>query len=205
MKRLTAILIVGAVFASASAWAKEYGDAGTIEVGGTVAFGSRTTKLTDKDTDEDAVDESSTTIDVSPEVSYFVMPGVAVLGRIGIGMTDTDDKLFDEKSSSQDMEIGVGGAYLLNLGKARVGPGLLVRYISETEAFEDDTGEDETTLTGQGVTAGGLLKLPIGGGGVITAALFLDYDMLQAEFEGGGEADVTRMTFGTTVGASIWF
>ena len=50
----------------------------------------------------------------------------------------------------------------------------------------------------------GVAKLPIGGGGVITAALFVDYDMLKEDFE-GAKADITRTTIGTSVGVSVWF
>lgn len=208
MKRTAAILTAGALLASGSAWAKDYGDAGTIEVGGTASFGSRTTKLTESESsipgDQDVADETSTTIDISPEVTFYLLPGLALLGSIGIGTDSTDDKAFDNKSTSQSMNVGVGAGYFLPIGKARIGPGARLKYISETQTDDDGTSKEEATLTGQGVTVAGVAKLPIGGGGVITAALFMDYDMLKADSD-GAKADVTRTTVGTSVGVSIWF
>lgn len=208
MKRTAAILTAGALLASGSALAKDYGDAGTIEVGGTVGFGSSTTKMHETESavpgDQDTVDESSTTIDLSPEVTFYLLPGLALLGSIGIGMDSTDDKLDDSKNSSQDMRIGVGAGYLLPIGKSRIGPAARLNYISGTDTDDDGTTKTETKVTGQGVTVAGVAKLPIGGGGVITAALFMDYDMLKSDTE-GSKADVTRTTIGTSVGVSIWF
>jgi hypothetical protein len=208
MKRTAAILTAGALLASGSAWAKDYGDAGTIEIGGNVSFGSSTTKFTETESaipgDQDTVDETGTAIDVSPEVTFFLLPGLALFGNLGLGMSTTDDKLDDSKTTGQDMRVGVGAGYLLPIGKSRIGPAARLNYISESETDDSGGTKTETTLTGQGVTVAGVAKLPIGGGGVITAALFVDYAMLAADAD-GAKADVTRTTIGTSVGVSIWF
>ena len=208
MKKVAAMVVAGTLMASGSAMAKDYGDAGTIELGGTVAFGSSTTKMTESESaipgDQDTVDESATEIAIQPELTFYLLPGLALLGSVGVGMESFDNKLDDSKQTTQTLNVGVGAGYFLPIGKSRIGPGVRLKYISETDKFDDGTDETESTLAGQGVTVAGIVKLPIGGGGVITGSLYVDYDMLKAD-DDGAKADVTRTTIGTAVGVSVWF
>lgn len=214
MKRnVTAVLVTGALLASGSAFAKDYGDAGTIELGGNLQFLSSTTKLED---DEGVLtsktDRTATDMQIGPSISYYLAGGLPIIADIGIGMESSKDNEDDSTEDTQTIRFAVGSGYFLKIGAARIGPAALIGYRSETTKTKDDDGaggtvESETTYTGQELVAGGVAKLPIGGGGVITAALFLQYGMGEEEIKDapGDPTEVTTVGFGTSIGVSVWF
>lgn len=204
MKRLTTVVALTTMLCSGSAWAKEYGDAGTIDITGNVRFAQTTTKMTETETDADTEDNSSTDIELMPEVAFFLLPGVAILGSLELSQDSFKDNLDDSSSTSQDMAVRVGGAYLLSVGTARIGPALRVGYIT-TNTKEEFGGDDsEAKTSGPTVQLGGLMKLPIGSGGVVTAALTAEQEMLTFDFD-GNEGDQTNTTLGLSLGVGIYF
>ena len=206
MRRVATVIATGLLLSSGSALAKDYGDAGTIELGGNVFFESTSTKLEDDDNNF-KTDESGTDITLAPDVFYYLMPGLPIIGGIELGMENQKDNEDDSTSATTGFGVGVGTGYFVKVGAARLGPAAQLRFSQETTKTDDGAGvETETTLSGPGVRLGALAKLPIGSGGVITAGLFMNYDTLKEKVKDvDGETDVTSMSFGTTVGVSVWF
>ena len=205
MKRLASVLAAATLLASGSAHAKDYGDAGVIEIGGSVGFSNTTTTMTDDDSDEDVVDETSTGISISPDIYYYLAPGLPLVASLSLGMDSTKDEIFEETTNDTDVEAAIGAGYLVPVGKARIGPLAQAKFISRSSKSDsDEFGDSESTQSGPGVRLAGVAKMPVESGGVITAGLFVDYNMLAYESE-GYESDITEMNIGVAVGFGVWF
>ena len=205
MKRLTTILMTGALLGSGTAWAKDYGDSGTIDLSGNFGFTQRTVKMTETETDADSLDDTNTDIEIQPEVAFFLLPGLAILGSASVSQSTLKDNLEDDTSSDQRISIQAGGGYLLGVGTARLGPFLKVGFIQGSSKSDFGGTDAEDTYSGPSVQLGGAMKLPVGSGGVITAALMLEQNMLKYEYEGGVEADVTETGVIMSLGVGVWF
>lgn len=199
--RLMAAVAIATLAAPASVHAKEYGKAGTIELGGSFSAGTSTVELED-----DAGDKTKTTnsgLSIGPDVGFFLLPGIELIGALRLGYEIEDDDTVTDTTSS--LGLGVGGGILLPVGRARIGPQMLLTYTSQTQTSKDtsDDTETEVTFVGPGVRLQGVAKLPIGEGGIITAGLYMEY----FELEIGGDADDTQThtEFGTAVGFSVYF
>lgn len=200
MTRTTCAVVAAfaaSLLAAAPASARDYGEAGTIELGGGLSIGNTT-----QDFDNGGKD-TRTDITISPEVGYFVMDGLIVLGTLGLGMSSVDYE-GDEKDESTDISVGAGAGYLLPVGIARIGPAARVRYIMDEFKSTSGGTTSTTDVTGMGFDIAGVAKLPVGSGGVITASLFYSMENLTAK-SGGAEGDLDRTAIGTSVGFSIFF
>lgn len=167
------------------AMSKEYGDAGTFEVGGQFHLGSSTKKYDKADV---KIEMQDTTI--QPNAGFFVTDSIQVIGDLTISNYKVDD------TDGNRFALGVGAGYLLKVGALRVGPEVLVRYYNEK--FGD------TTENGPGAALQGALKVPIGTGGLLTASAGLSFFTATAK-SGGAKDDVTTQSFDTLVGFAIWF
>ena len=205
MKRASAILMAGALLASGSTNAKDYGDAGTIELGGNLSFVSASSKTEDKDINF-KTDNSSTDVSLEPEISYFLIGGLPLFVGLDVGMNSSKDNEADTTEDTTGFGLNLGTGYLLKIGKARLGPAISLGFSQETTKVDDGTNETERTRSGPGVTVAGLAKLPIGSGGVITAGLFVENKMHTEKIKDvDGEADITTLSFGTSIGVSVFF
>ena len=204
----TTATVAALLLVTGSASAKEYGKVGTIELGGTFAGGSTTSDFDEGDVLAESK-ETQTDIQIRPGIGFFLVPGIALVGELGLETRSLKVDGSDRIDNTQDISLAVGGALLLPVGKARIGPQLMLAYTSNTSKVDDGAGNETTqTYTGPGVRIAGVAKMPVGEGGVITAGLFAEYDTLAGKFEQGGiEADSERIDtgFGTLVGFSIYF
>jgi len=206
MKRASTILMAGALLASGSAYAKDYGDSGTIELGGNLQFVSSSSKTEDKDINF-KTDNSSTDITLEPEVSFFLLGGLPLFVGLELGMNSSKDNEAETSQDTTKFGLNLGTGYLVKIGKARIGPAVALGFSQETRKSDNGPGADsEVTRSGPGVTIAGLAKLPIGSGGVITAGLFVENQMLTEKIKDvDNEADVTTLSFGTSIGVSVFF
>lgn len=173
--------------------AREYGKFGTVEIGGSFNAGQTTVDFGDEG-------GKATTLagTVQPFAGIFVLPGFQVFANAEVGYANVKADGEDTGATSQTMGGGVGGAVLIGVGRARLGPSLAVRYIQET--FEPDGGEAVDVRVGPGAEVAGVAKLQIGGGGIITVAVFASHDLLENETDG-----FSRTAVGTRGGFSIYF
>lgn len=182
-----------AMLAPAAAQAREYGKFGTVEIGG--SFNAAQTTA-------DYGDEAPTTTtlggSVQPFVGLFVLPGFQVFANAEVGYANVKTEGQDEGDTAQTMAGGAGGAILIGIGKARLGPSLAIRYVEET--YTPDGGDKTDVRVGPGAEVAGLAKLSVGGGGIITIAVFASHDLLSNETD-----DFARTTIGTRGGFSIYF
>lgn len=172
--------------------AAEYGDFGTIEIGGSFAAASTTADFGD-------AGGKTTTLGgtVQPFAGLFVLPACQVFATAELGYSQVTPDGGDSVTS-QVMGGGVGGALLIGFGRARLGPALSVRYVQETLTPE---GEEAIHVrSGPGAEAAAMAKLQIGGGGIVTISVFASHDMLEDETD-----DFTRTAIGTRGAFSIFF
>lgn len=185
---------VALLLGAGTAHAREYGKFGTVEIGG--AFNAAQTTA-------DYGDEgggTTTTLGgtVQPFAGLFVLPGVQVFANAELGYANVKAEGDQDGTTSQTMGGGVGGAVLIGIGRARLGPSLAIRYVEESITLE---GGDKTNVrTGPGAEVAGVAKLQIGGGGIVTIAVFAGHDLLEDEVD-----SFTRTTIGTRGGFSIYF
>lgn len=193
MNRILPAAMLVLVLSAGSAHAREYGKFGTVEIGG--SFNAAQTTA-------DYGDEGGTTTTlggtVQPFAGLFVLPGVQVFANAELGYANVKAEGDQDGSTSQTMAGGVGGAVLIGIGRARLGPSLGIRYVEET--FTPEGGEKANVRVGPGAELAGVAKLQVGGGGIITVAVFAAHDLLEDEAD-----SFTRTTVGTRGGFSIYF
>ena len=205
MKRI--ILAAGLMLTSTTALAKDYGDSGTIEIGGDVSFASTASKTEDKDVDFKQ-DTSGTAMELQPSLYYYLLDGLPLIVSLELSSESSTDNESDPKETdtTTGFGIGLGTGYFLKVGKARIGPAISFGFGNETQTSKAGSAETEVTRSGPEVTIGGLAKLPVGTGGVITAGLFIEQEMQKEKVKDvDGEADVTTTSIGTSVGFSVFF
>lgn len=193
MKLVPVALAAAFLLSAGTAHAREYGKFGTVEIGGSFNAAQTTTDFGDEG-------GKSTTLGgtVQPFAGIFVLPGVQVFANAEVGYANVKAEGEDEGATSQIMAGGAGGAVLIGIGRARLGPSLAVRYVEET--FTPPGGDAVDVRVGPGAEAAALAKLQIGGGGIITVAVFASHDLLENESDG-----FSRTTVGTRGGFSIYF
>ena len=187
-----AAALIATLLAGREARAGEYGDFGTIEIGGSFSAASTTADF------GDAGGKTTTMAGtLQPFAGLFVLPACQVFatGEIGYSQVTPDG---GESLTSQTVGAGLGGALLIGFGRARLGPALSVRYVQETLTPE---GQDAIHVrSGPGAEAAAMAKLRIGGGGIVTISVFASHDMLEDETD-----DFTRTAVGTRGAFSIYF
>lgn len=206
MRRM-AFLAAGLMLTSTTALAKDYGDSGTIEIGGDVSFASTSSKTEDKDVDFKQ-DSSGTAMEVQPSLYYYLLDGLPLIVSLELTSESSTDNESDPKETdtTTGFGLGLGTGYFLKIGKARIGPAISLGFANETQKSKAGSAETEVTRSGPEVTIGGLAKLPVGTGGVITAGLFIENEMQTEKVKDvDGEAEVNTLSIGTSVGFSVWF
>lgn len=181
-----------ALLATRDAQAGDYGDFGTIEIGGSFSAASTTADFGD-------TGGKTTTLagTLQPFAGLFVLPACQVFATAEIGYSQVTPDGGDS-ITSQVMGGGIGGALLLGFGRARVGPALSVRYVQETLTPE---GEEAIHVrSGPGAEAAAMAKLQIGGGGIVTVSVFASHDILEDETD-----NFSRTAIGTRGAFSIFF
>lgn len=168
----TALLLFGAT----SAHAKEYGDPGTVSITGVVDFNDTTRDLDDGGTTK------TTRIEVRPEIGFYLMEHLEVIGGLELESETEDDE--GDKTTKTGFGVNVGAGYFFEAGRTHLGPVVLLGYGTETE--KDDADDLETTTSGPGASVQLQLKTVVGGGGLITLGLGYDYDQLDLELKSGG-------------------
>src|SRR5688572_14741484 len=133
MRKILAVMAVLSV--PAMAQAADYGKAGVIEVGGAIAIQNDSTAVKPKGGTETTT--TVTSIELAPEVGYFLMDQLELIGRLAITSSSTDDET--TKSSSSGFGLGVGAAYMLPMGGIHVGPRGTLGFASATSGSEGDT------------------------------------------------------------------
>lgn len=206
MKTTTA-LAASCVFllAPASAFAEGYGKPGQIEAGGLFSIESETQTLKLDAPGADEIKITNTTLLLAPTVGYFVADGVQVIGQLELGQISSKLEGDSDPNNATLIILGAGGGYFLDLGVARVGPQLLLRY--GTFTFSDGD-EFESSSTGFGAQLGAFVKLPINSGGVLQAGLVYDHLQVTDTTEDAGvefEEEGTETQIGVRVGFSVYF
>ena len=195
---LAAILATPAI-----ASAENYGSPGQIEAGGFFGIASQTI-TTEPEGGEEATD-TVTVIQMDPTVGYYVADGLEVLGTLTLTNASIKFDGADDPVTLNVIGLGAGAGYFVDLGAARIGPQVVVRYLTGTFDFGGDLKQTDQFI---GAQAGAFAKLPIGGGGVLAAGLVFDYDMMTRKFELGSaeaEAEGTETQFGARVGYFVFF
>ncbi len=199
MRGPKAILVAVAMLPVApAAEAKEYGATGTLELGGALNAGRTTQDF------EDNTEGSRTFVRVSPMVGLFLLPGIQLVAT-GEWANESETFPGDEGSSeARHVGLGAGGAILLPFGKARLGPQLLLH--GNKVEIETKVGDETVDVegTGPGASLSGVVKLPIGSGGILEGALVFRSDLLEYE-SGGSSVKSSRTSIGTRVGVSLYF
>lgn len=200
MRKFSILAVMAVLAVPAMSQAADYGKAGVIEVGGEVAIRNDSTATKPKGGTETT--STTTSITLAPEVGYFLMDQLELLGRLAITSSSTDNE--GAKSSSSGFGLGVGAAYMLPMGGIHVGP-------RGTLGFRSDTiGDDDAKITYSGpeIRIGGVAKVPFGGGGALGAGLDITY--IPGSFSGSGDAkgfegDATLTGFGIGTSFSVFW
>ena len=191
------ILAVAAVLSIPSmAQAADYGKAGVIEVGGEVRIQSNSVAVK-----PDGGEEATTSImevTLAPEVGYFLMDQLELLGRLAIS-TSSSKPDGGDATTTNGFGLGVGAAYMLPMGGIHVGPRALLGFSSTTSGVEKDT----LTYSGPEIRIGGVAKVPFGGGGALGAGLDITYAPQSVSGAGAfkdakGSATTTGFGLGTS-------
>lgn len=189
--------------APAIASAADYGTPGQIEAGGFFGIASQT--ATTKPEGGDETKDSLTVIQLDPTVGYFISDGLELLGTLHLTNASLKFDGADDPVTLTQIGLGAGAGYFVNMGFARVGPQVLLRFGTDTTDFGSDTSLSDQRL---GAQVGAFAKLPVGGGGVLAAGLVFDYDTVGRKIEFGAldsESEGTETEFGARVGYLVFF
>lgn len=175
--KMTLVSAVLVLLGATTAQAKEYGDAGTISITGSVDINSNT-----KDLDDGGKTETMN-VGVRPEIGFYLMEHLELLGGLDLASSTEKDDAGD-KTTTTGVGLNVGAGYFFEAGRMHLGPVLLLGFGSETE--KDDAADTETTTSGPGASVQLQLKTVVGGGGLVTLGLGYDYEQLDVELKSGG-------------------
>lgn len=200
MRKFPILAVTAILGFPAFSFAADYGTAGVIEVGGSVAIQSDSTAVKPKGGEETTT--STTAITLAPEVGYFLMDKLELLGRLTFSSVSEDDET--TKSADSEFGLGVGAAYMLPMGGIHVGPRGTLGFSSRTSGVEDDT----LTVSGPEIMIGGVAKVPFGGGGALGAGLDITY--APQSLSGAGiykdvEGDATTTGFGLSTSFTVFW
>lgn len=194
--RKYSILVVAAVLGfPAMAFAGEYGTAGVIEVGGEVSLQNTSTATKPKGGSESTSTE--TAIRIAPEVGYFLMDQLELIGALRISSSSTGGD--GAKSSSSGFGLGVGAAYLIPLGGIHAGPRATLGFGSDSFSSGSGASKFKASSSGPEINLGGVAKVPFGTGGILGAGLNITY----APKSLGGDFKGTQTTTGFGLGTSF--
>lgn len=183
--------------------AEDYGKAGQLEAGGLFGIFSQTETIEPEGGGPEG-ENKFTAIVIDPTVGYFVSDGFELLGALRVQNISAEIEGFSDTITLNEIGLGAGAGYFVNVGVARIGPQAILRF--GTNAISaGDFKENDTTL---GAQVGAFAKVPIGGGGVIAAGLVVDYDTIARTTDNGVteyDSDGTSTQFGARVGYFVFF
>jgi len=198
--RKFSILAVAAVLGfPAMAFAGDYGTTGVIEVGGEVSIQSDSTAIKPKGGSEST--NTLTSIRLAPEVGYFLMDQLELIGALRISSSSTGGD--GAKSSSSGFGLGVGAAYLLPLGGIHAGPRATLGFGSDSVSSGEGAAKVEYSTAGPEINLGGVAKVPFGTGGILGAGLNITFapKSISGDFKG----DSTTTGFGLGTSFSVYW
>lgn len=200
--RKFSILAVAAALGFPAMASADYATTGVIEVGGEVAMQNDSRATKPKGGTEQTT--KTTTITLAPEVGYFLMDQLELLGRLAITSSSSDTE--GAKSSSSGFGLGVGAAYMLPVSTIYVGPRGMLGYSSATSGSEGDT----ITFSGPEIRIGGVAKVLFakGPGGILGAGLDITYAPQTLSGAGAfkdAEGDSTLTGFGISTSFSVYW
>ena len=210
MRKATLLLCAGMLLSATSARAemageggKEYGKAGIIDFGATFSGGTTTTEYDDAGEAND-----TTSVILAPTVAYFLIDSLALVGQLSVGIVNQDEG--GVKVDATGFGLGLGAAYLVNLGALHAGPAVLLRYDTLNAKVDLGPGlKGDFEESGPGATIAAIGKLPVGGGGLINLSLYYTQRMIDQSIDLGpalkSDDSGTDSTIGTSVGFSVYF
>ena len=201
MRKLSILAVAAALGFPAVAFG-DYATTGVIEVGGEVAIQSNSTAVKPKGGTETTT--KTTSITLAPEVGYFLMDQLELLGRLAITSSSSDDET--TKSTSSGFGLGVGAAYMLPVSTIYVGPRGTLGFTSATSGSEGDT----LTFSGPEIRIGGVAKVLFakGPGGILGAGLDITYAPQTLSGAGAfkdAEGDATLTGFGLSTSFTVYW
>ncbi len=184
-------LLVAAFLLTASvAEAREYGKAGTIAIGGRVGFTQTTNDF------EDSGKSESSTMTVGPEIGFYPADHLELIGSLEMTQSENDDT----NETVTDLRAGAGAGFFLEAGTLHLGPVVLLTYGQE----EREVGSSSETKTGPGASLSLQLRVPVSEGGLITAGIGYEYQMVDVD-AGGASDSGTRGRVRSSLGFSVYF
>lgn len=199
MRKILAVMAVLAV--PAVSQAADYGKAGVIEVGGAIAIQSDSIAVKPKGGEEGTT--KVMTMSIAPEVGYFLMDQLELLGRLSLENSSSEPEGGD-KTTTSGFGLGVGAAYMLPMGGIHVGPRGTLGFSTESSGVDSD----KLTYSGPEIRIGGVAKVPFGGGGALGAGLDITY--APQSLSGSGiykdvEGDATLTGFGLSTSFTVFW
>lgn len=205
MKRILFASALALVALPTAAFADEgFLKAGEIEVGGLLGIISETETYKPEGGEEEK--STLTGVAIQPEVAYFVMDGLGLIGRLDV--LSFSQKVEDADPTTQTrIGLGAGAGYYLPLGAGlRLGPQVILKFNQTTTTVPDFApGEDlEIAETGTGAEVGAFAKVAIGHGGIIAAGIALDYASISQNIE-LGSIEIKPTGAATNIGARVGY
>lgn len=202
MHKIPVLMVAAALAFPAVASAKDYATAGVIEVGGAIGFSSTAVTQDVDAPGAEATTTTTTSIELSPEVTYFLMDQLGLVGALVIDMNSTD---FDGDATASTNTIGlqVGAQYLFPVSNLHVGPDVRLGFMNIASSNDFGGSDSSSTTSGPAISIGGVAKVPFGGGGVLGVGLGLD--MLMGSTTTDPDAGVDISTTVTDIGLSTSF
>lgn len=192
--RKFSILAVAAVLGFPAMAFADYGTEGGIEVGGEVSLQNTSTATKPKGGSESTSTETS--IRLVPEVGYFLMQHVELIGALRISSSSTGGD--GAKSSASGFGLGVGAAYFIPLGGIHVGPRATIGFGSDSVSSGSGATKFKYSAAGPEINLGGVAKVPFGTGGILGAGLNITYAQKSISGDFKGSQTVTGFGLGTS-------
>lgn len=184
---------------------RRYGDARTLELGGSLDF------LTGRVTEKSSVSKTSAsgyTIDARPFVGYFVTPGFEIFGELIVQSSATN---FHDSGDTWETftELGAGGAYFFRRPSGvAFGPFARFQSYSLGNEAQDASGANfDFEERGWGGDAGLAVRVPIGPSALLSTSFSLYQTSYTWDYYPGGlgsKGDGARNGFDASVGVTMW-
>ena len=199
MRKILGLTVAASLAFPAVASAKDYATAGVIEVGGRVAFSNTSVSREVDAPGAEAEEETITDMELSPEVTYFLMDQLGLVGALTFATTS----LSEAEVSSSTVGLQVGAQYLFPVSSLHVGPDVRLGFAQQTTEF----GDAKETVSGPAISIGGVAKVPFGEGGILGVGLGLDMLMGSVTQDPDPGVDITenQTGFGLSTSFSVYW
>ena len=199
MRKLSILAVAAVLGFPAMAFAGDYGTTGVIEVGGEVSIQNDSVATKPKGGSETT--GTVTSIRLAPEVGYFLMDQLELIGALRISSSSTGGD--GAKSSSSGFGLGVGAAYLLPLGGIHAGPRATIGFGSDSVTQGEGAAKISYSAAGPEINLGGVAKVPFGTGGILGAGLNISFS--PKSLGGDAKGDQTTTGFGLGTSFSVYW